>query len=581
MLSKSLLRILMISLLFVACTQESIERHQQRTNEDNVEVVGGEITPSNQASNVSSQYGPDHKRIDDLIEKGDAESLSQALMGLDQQLFSSVAEDPVMYTSAMYVGYLNLYVKLFKVWEGQQELQPFAAEYTLSMDKFYGWFIASCVYKGVSNCEKLKESLMKAKSAVAIINYFIQKTESPEEKLALAGLAYDLSGSREEATLNTLYINALLNVFGQADSEPSNLSNDEARRHTINLVALFNSYNWSENKPQLSNLFKKVKPWELKQPAVSSLDILRGELVQFVPVYAQRDEAVMNSLKEYVVGQIDGIQEGNFDLSKYPAYDNIDLNSLKNEDPLVVYLLLGIYYQTIEVTNASLFLSKMSHTGAAAEKIYELSKTLIRWDVAQLSIDSTKKLAAKFQEQETKTKTFVEEVLDYSKQLVPEWTSIHSVRLYSIRRFVNSTIPQMVSKTGPEVREFYSSINRNILKTTVYPNMLAFMYHMAKTEWQAQIRIWFWTFDLDTTDIFDFMMTGNYYYPWFNFTNLAEDAGYNDDTRVSLYRSEIMDSFYYLLATKTAEEYSVDVDDMIKVVSDTVLRKRVRPFRDV
>ena len=560
--------------LFVACSDKTIPSHKDRVAEESSSVVQEEVELKE-----FTQFNESHKKVDSLISSNDIEKRKEALSQVSKELFSPQSTDPVIYTSSSYVGYINLYVKIFVFWKNNKSDQSFNTDVEESLKRFKEKFIDSCV-SGAKNCDLLKNSLKQDSSTVTIVTYFIEQEADLKKRLELVGVAYDVAGRRKESRLNDLYIETFLDVVEKNNSN-NLIEDEEVRRHTINMVALFSGMDWTSAGTQSINLFKRVSPWKYNTPVKTAQDTLRAELVKYMPLYAKADADVKKELQKKVTEWLDSIKKNKADLSTYPAYSTIRFDQLYSEDPLVVYLLLSTYYQKVDLKEAGLYLSSLDNKGRSLEKLYKLSKDLVRWDIAQLSIDSTKQLAEAFLKEDIKTKDFVQDNLDDAKKLVPQWTEFHSVRLGSISKFMSANTKDLVETDEQDIRDFYASINRNIQKSVVYPNMLAFMYYMAKTEWKAQIRIWFWTIDLDTTDVFDYLFTGNYSQPWFNFMNLTQQSGYGKGTKKSLFRSEVLDSFYYLISTKTAQEYKIDVSDFIKTSFETILKKRAPKYQSV
>jgi len=569
---RSKLLLLVCSLFFAAaCSESKTPRHQTVLPEQSDVVVKVEEDPS------VVQFGSKQQGIDQIIANGGDANYSEALKLISEELFAPNAVMADVYTTPNYVGYITLYVRLFKKWEqSEDKSSAFYSEFKTSLAKFKTWFLDSCASPELSECAIVDDSLSQEAGSVAITVYLASQEQDIAKKLALLGVSYDIKGNRAETKLSQMYIETVLALIELNKKGQSPISEKQYRQHSINVMNLLIVKPLSEVDPNDVKMFKALEAWKFTAPASDAIDFLRHDMLTLIPVYAKKDAEIAQKVQERNLEMLSEMTKDSFDLSTYPAYESTKIDDLKKASPMALYLLLNVYKQNIQTTEAGAFLANLPDRAQAIEEVYQLSRILVRWDIAQLSIKSTKALNAMFSEQAVKTQSFVQDVLDRSKNLTPEWTNFHYNRLTPLKKFVEVNIKYSKQTPVKEAKEFYFSINRNILKTAVYPNMFGFLYHMAKTEWKAKLQILWFTFTLDTLMIFDYLFTGQYKDPWFSFTDLQQTSGWTPDTQTTLLRSEIMDSFYYFFATKSHLEYGIKADEFITTVGETLLKPRIR-----
>ena len=347
------------------------------------------------------------------------------------------------------------------------------------------------------------------------------------------------------------------------------------RKHIINILGIANRVNWSQSDAVKISQFELIKPWKYDSKTGATLDALRKELLPFLPIYINLSEIVKNEMVSSVERQVEELKKNKKNLNQYPAYEGITLDHLLNYSTEVSYLILGVYFQKIGVTDVNSYIDSVINKGSFMDDSFKIAKLLVRWDVAQLSIYSTEKLYWKFSQQESKSQAFLQETLDWSKTLTPLWNEFHAGRSFVSERFLEANAKYSDNFDEIDVQNFFVAINRNILKTTVYPNMMAFAFYMAKTEWSATIRIWWFTIYLNTSMIMDYMMTGQYRNPWFNFTYLKKTRGFwRMEDKTTLFRSEIYDALYYFFTTNTFQTYKINADDFLSLIGKSLIKKR-------
>ena len=169
MLFNNIFKIFICCFLVAACSDESIPRHQEKIIEDPSAEVKEDIVLKE-----FSQFSEKHNKVKELIDSKDSDKINTALMQVEEELFSPKAQDPNIYTSKNYVGYINLYTKIFVYWKANKSQEPLNSNFLKSIDSFKAQFVSNCINKDISNCKKLKDSLTQNKSTIVIINYLIE-----------------------------------------------------------------------------------------------------------------------------------------------------------------------------------------------------------------------------------------------------------------------------------------------------------------------------------------------------------------------------------------------------------------------
>jgi hypothetical protein len=573
MRSNPLAQILSVFMIASACSPQT-EPDKNRSLPDEVSRVVVEEALS-EASTVpdNNRYGRHYTIVRNLIEAGE---LIQARTILDDLLYGSQASDPVYYTSAAYGGYLELLVVWMRAAQSQKDLQEIVLN---AMQRFESYFVQPCLGREAT-CELVEQALSQSRDTVWLILQIAEQKDNSLVRLRTLGLAYDLLNRRGSARLESSYLQTALEVLTLVEEGRLQMTVQEARKHLLNVITLSNQRDWTLADTEKIEWFELIRPWEYTRDSNRFLNDLRAELVPFLPIYQNRGSATREGLREVVEARIVEITEGKKNLEQYPAYSDIRLEAITEGELGASYLSLELYFQNLSITNANEYMTNVSNKAAFIDRTYEMLKTLIRWDIAQLGLDTTEKLHARLAEQEAVTNAHFQDVLDWSQTLIPTWTEFHSIRLWSAKAFMESNVRFSTNISEFQAQKFFSSINRNILRTVTYPNMLAFASKMMQTEWAAKIRFLWFEFDLDSTTIMDYMMTGQYHTPWFNFTNLSDGSPRRLEERRSLFRTDMLDAFYYLFATRTHQIYEIDASDFVADLAETLIKRRRTQYEE-
>lgn len=572
MLSKTLCQCLLTSsLLMAACSPKSIPRYNKAIIDSEVkeEVVKTNNRVDEQVVDKKIRYSADVIKLTKQLQSLQPNETASFYMKIANRLYGEESQDKVFYQSAAYGGLLEVLTSLYI--KAKENNRPVASQI---LSDFYDFFLSSCVEQSTGLCERLQHSLAQEKQTILLILEASEQQKDPLLKLKVLGAAYDLKSRRENKKLDEMYFQVALDVLTSVEVGKLSVTKKLIRKHLVNLLAINSQIHWDKITPTRIKQYVEIAPWQYNEKSNKALDELRYQLVTFLPSYFQKSEVIQKGLSKKIEETLQKASKNKKNLKQYPAFSNIDIKSVLQTNKLSAYLATQLYFQNIPVSVANSFVANIIKPGPVVEEIFSILKVLVRWDVAQLSLDSTEKLNQKFSQQETKTNAFFQETLDWSKSLVPMWTEFHTIRLWSARSFLDANIRLSELKDEEDIREFFGAVNRNILKTTVYPNMMAFAYFMAKTEWMAKVRVFWIEFKIDTTMVMDSMMTGHYTMPWFNFTNLKEDAGWRMEEKTALYRSEMLDALYYFYTTRAFEVYGINPDDFLKITAETIFKRR-------
>ena len=557
---KNILTLLAVVSFIGACNSADIPDKQKALPEDIVSQ--NTVTEKNNDSEIpgTSRWTESHMEIHSLIVAGQIESAQRIL---EEKIFGPRSLEKVFYISPEYAGYLDLYSELVE-------------SESLSLDQFERHFIQPCLDPEQNICELISSALQMSSRTANLMVLLAERKKESVEKLKILGLAYDKKSRRGSTKLDSMYLLLVIEVLDKIESGHISLDETWVEQHRLNAQTVIVKMQWGEPTPEKMTLFEKIRPWEVGVGlnTGSALDSLREKLVSFLPIYAERSNDVIESLQRVVDNKIKEIKKDNKNLKDYPAFADINIEELLEKDTLVSYLSLGVFYRSIGVNEANDFILKLSDPGYFAEQAFLALKLLVRYDVAQLSVYSTEQLQSKFSEQETKTNSFIQETFQWAKSLTPVWNEFHAGRGFAAKSFIQSSSRYTTQFDEQDVQTFFNAINRNIVRTTVFPNMMAFSYYMAKTDWKASFKIWFYIIEVDTNDLMDQLMTGQFENPWFNFTNLAQTSGRGLSDKTSLFRSELYDALYYFFTTRTNQVYGIKADDFLSQIGETVFRTR-------
>jgi hypothetical protein len=570
--------ICILLLVLTSCHSEKrIPRHQTRLAENLARGQEVDVSPLTVDTN---QFPEVVIRAIGLLQSDNESDWLLALDNIEAFLFEAPQHGRQYYTSSQFVGYLNAYARV-----NLKALDPsispsFQLRYQQSLTQFRRLFLDPCIQSEQNQCEILQNSLRQEVAVVGVIVHVAQIEPNLLLRQRLLESAFDSMGRRRSQSLESLYLDTSLEILVQVEDGDYVLPQQQIQSNVLNLQFLIRQTDWAQSNTLNRQRFRRLEPWLFSKNSDQILNELRQSMITYLPIYSREDEFVRNKVREVNRELITAASVNAKDLSYYPAFADISLDSLSRFDSDAFFLAVSLYFQRISLDEANGFFANVQNRSRFVNDVFSISQILIRWDIAQLSVESTEQIHQRFSQEESLSSQFLQELMDWSRNLTPLWNEFHSVRLWTIKTWLEGHVNQDESLTEQNLQHFFGAINRNILKTTVYPNMLALSYHMARYEWSSELRILWFVIHIDTIKIMDYMINGQYQNPWFNFVNLSERQGRSAQSRMSLFRSEMFDAFYYFITTRTAEIYDIDPDSFIQIVGESLFKNRRSKYED-
>ena len=158
-----------VLVLSTSCEYGSVSTKNKRIQD---KLVLNENVSEDKKVEEKGSYGKEYGELLKKIQTNDSKSLLVVLGIVDVKLFGETSLDPKFYTSKEYLGYLNLYVKLFTIFKSsidnlQTNKGEFNSEFNISLKRFENRFVNPCVSH--DRCELIKRSLSKEGYTASII----------------------------------------------------------------------------------------------------------------------------------------------------------------------------------------------------------------------------------------------------------------------------------------------------------------------------------------------------------------------------------------------------------------------------
>ena len=316
-------------------------------------------------------------------------NLIQAQKEIESVLFSKFAKDPKYYTTKSFNDYLYLYSHLFSSWKQRKE-GDFFKSFESSILKFKIQFIDSCALN--SNCEYFAVTVKKSRTLIPLIVYIANQEKTIKSRIKILGVAYELSGSQRNQELELTYLDSILKISDAIKNKVIVSDPASVKRHFVNFVNIVKLIDWSHLTASNINLYGRIKPWQYRSNTSKPIDLARHHLLTYLPNYFNQSTQVRSSLMQFNIDSLAHFQSKGVDLSNYPAYKTIRIESIDQTHPLALFLALNLYLDNLSQLDASRIMNGINSKDQTISKIFNLSKALIRWKIAQLSIQSTKKI---------------------------------------------------------------------------------------------------------------------------------------------------------------------------------------------
>lgn len=552
-----------LSFGLLACNEE-IPRHQKVTDE----IVDTQVEPSASTPERQPQFGLDHMQIQELIESGSAVDWMVALQKLESRLFGPGTEDKSQYGSRPYSGYLALYRDLFVKFKSSEE-NEFKNRFAQSLQNFYERFIDPCIDDSVAVCSYIRETLPRTTSLVSVILHFIENEEDSNKKLKLVGVAYEVGNRRQKNQLAQFYIEAFFTMVDHGEEIP------ERSRHAHNVIAAFQLMDWQNPTVFQYRYFVRIAPWERAQTDSSLVDReLKNFLTPYISIFANENPQIKESFDLYAKQYWQKLIDGKRDLSNYPAYKDIQIREMFDLTPWEYHVLFSVYFKEMSITQANSLIRSFPNKKESLVRLIGASQLLIRWDLAIMATETNQKIADYYNSQETKSAQHVRASRDFANTLRPDWVEFHTGRVEALQNLLEAQSTSLDSEQINEIAKFFNSIDRTVMKTVIYPNMMAFMYEMVRSEWKDTL---FGIFDINADLIVELFFAGAYRGLWFDFLKSEDGIGAGQlKNKVSLFRHEIVDSFYYFFSGNVYKAYGFNPDDFVLVLfKDLVIEREL------
>jgi len=568
----NILALFTLTLFLGACGSDKIAR--QRTALGDEKVTQDTVAP---VEVDLKQFSDSQVEIYELIDNKSSASYSEALTRLEAVLFAESSKDPRVYVQADFVNHIELYVKLFQEWKAMESTTPFTEQFKTSLQKFKTQFFATCYDSNLKECNILRDVFKQVKATIAILLYYSELETDKKRELRWILMAYEIQARNPERTLDMKYVNLVLEMMQQPNLYTTSEGQAAFRQHVTNALNKARMMDWTETTATAVSIVALAEPWKIETSPSDGLGFLRKNLFKDLPRYYRADGGIKAKVDSYTAGLIDAESKDKPNLAEYPAYREVRLETLKTQgDELPVLLALGLYFGRVNETEAQDFTKNIATPDIFVDKLFAATRTIVRWDVAHISITSTKHLAKFFNSSQFKSKEFYQQTVDEGKRILTPWSRLHDTRIPRVANYLNTNARLSKTFKVADTHAFFDAVKRNILRTVAYPNMLALLYHLSEVEWKLTLKILWWTRDFDTTTVFADLFTGRFDVPWFNFTNLrATWDNSTDEAKEALFGAEVLDAVYYMFTTKTHLEYGIDADRFMKIFGDNFLKTHI------
>ena len=540
--------------LLTACQQETIPRGDRQFPESFSENLTEEGE-----QDYSNLYTQEHNEIAKRLKSSDDKVYSQALKEITLYLFNESSLNKDVYSSDFYKGFLALYVEAFDLrGENKQRVDQFDN----SLNDFKNFFFKPCFDESIKNCSPIEYSINSVTSLSPLLIYISQKEESLTQKLNYLKVALDMPSKRRRNGLYRNYVTTFLAL--DKSPEKKQLTNQQYRQFSDALLTIIVSADWEQIDPYQVSLFKRYPPW--KKTDKADLDqLVRNGLEPYIAKAIDTSSELSTDFAQYVSDEVQKLLDQSKHLKNYPAFSDIDLNKLKELHPKVTFIALSVYFNKLNTLNINNIFLSLKQQKVQAYKLVGAFELLVRWQIAMLSIESTDFISQRINKHKILTKVETEPIVEETVEMSKKWNLFHNTNLSDVKTYIQSKHIFLNREQIKHSNDFFGSINRNILKVVVVPNMMAMMHKMALSEWGNVVNTFIGSLEYDASFLLELLFTGGYRRFWFNFINSVDATkGFgNLDKKMSLFKHEIIDALHYFFTTKTFEAYKIKPDDFM------------------
>lgn len=602
--SASLVLLVVLSPLFWSC-KKAVGTPYSRVDDSDVQVIRQVIPAEDRSSHGEydklglGQLGPDQLKSskDSELSSQNLENMKAALrtnfqsglVKLEGLVFQAKSREAEFVGSVEFSWFLQLYATALLNPQSVTEISESAEDSIKSMkslaidsmNRFDQELIQPCIENDRPRCRVIQRSFGKVKDLSSVVSNLSDLKEDRKDQLLYLGVAIELSTgtlerplSRGESSdlLMEKYLDFSLEYLSRASFK--GLSPGLRSRTIENINFLLLSRDWSLVTQGNIDLVIKLKPWLVTDD--DDLAFAKSRIAQYLPLYAENSIKIDADLSAYITTQFHNMVENGVDLFDYPAFENVYIERIFVQNPSVQFLLYMVFFGKLGLNEASLYIDSEANKVAFLRDLFESAKLLVRWHIAQLSLTSARELASKLSAEPIKNAEAYGRVIDKEGQALETlWNHFHGSQLRPLQLVIEASARHIKPDALPEISRFFSSIDRNILKLSVYPNMLALAYDMGVNRVEGSIPTGRGLNSIQPRFVMDQLMAGEIFQPWFFFTNLSNSGFvYSRDSEEALKSQELLDAIYYFFATKTHEIYNIRAGDLLNEMTLRLLGER-------
>lgn len=372
-----------------------------------------------------------------------------------------------------------------------------------------------CAPRDLSTCLRLpifrdSQSGLVMKILAQQLEPRISQSEALSGYYALLHLAYEVSGSRHDETLDQMYVRyAREYIQYLRDSEDTNLA-DVRRRFRDNLSIALGQLRDSSKKGEINHLYcdfiERLNP--LDSVSFAKIDIdkrMRRSLTnEFIRCTSARGR-LHSAISKHMAGRSSRIKLTSERISKFPfLYKNLGIELVGDQQinsiAVPAFILESLYYNEIDQTLARSYWSRVGKVDD--EKFLKFVQNFARMQVA-LTIESTlQSLSTIMREEFAKRKGlssdyFSDTLINANSRSQSDWDELKD-RLNSLRDFLIAVYDiDIRRRSDRSLTDLYVNVKDSLGKnfpqhlslTVTTPMALPMYYYMAKSQGTIKIRI--------------------------------------------------------------------------------------------
>ena len=413
MFSKTIFTTIFLLFFLAACSEKTIPRHENPSSENQTRAQDKSGPESD--DRWSNSFSQQHQLINDKIQSGTEFDLVSVMDFFKVEIFGEKALDPNVYQTGQFSRFIGLYGDWLRAVDKQSGNSVLTDLKSESLDLFKEHYITPCVSPALNDCVRIQMILQNESGSIDIILQTLSSITENSQKLKILGLAYDISRSNglRHPNLEKQYESSLIHLFFDDNGRTAGgLSQNTRLQHFRNLEVLLKLKNWQNPDGEDLEILRQIKPWLLSADNPPLIKKFREILIGDIYLYYDKVAEIETDLQSVLTASLIKIKSGKVNLASYPAYDDIDIDRMKNGSALMSLVVLGVYYRDISLPQATQIYGGSPDKGFFLREFWEKSRLITRWDMAQLGIESTKFLSDLLNKQPNKTAEYIQSVLD-------------------------------------------------------------------------------------------------------------------------------------------------------------------------